>query len=202
MSYNRAIDSPLGRAGFSVVEKRGQSWMWRRSVGGYVDEVLTSLSRGLDRMDIGLTMRAEDHYAFVRQATGLTLGLWGEFHAELGKMQGGLQGFERRDIEGPGLAAAAIGTHALPFFDRLHSIEGVKAQLLWVETVRWGNSHDRTYYAVLIWFEGDREQALKVLEDPPKGLIEPQRRMVSAVRRLIAETQPPDRLEAQPPLQG
>lgn len=71
------------------------------------------------------------------------------------------------DPNGPAEAAALIEAYALPFLERMHTLEGM-ADYLQKSATKWRDGTSRLHLAVIQARMGDMAQACETLRDPPK----------------------------------
>ena len=95
--------------------------------------------------------------------------------------------WSRSDPDGPAQMAAAVRDYALPFLERLHSLEALKAYLEETGSIKWRDATSRMYVAIILGLTGRTEEAVEALSDPPRWTSDPWLRTIETLRQRIRD---------------
>lgn len=185
---SRAVGDILVERGF---RKSGRS-EWIREIDGYVDQVDTQIASSLDQITINLKILDEQVRSVIRAAypENPFAGSISPVHVRLPIIMTGYdQWWSRSDPDTPRQMAEAIGLHALPFFESLHSAEAMLVYLQARGSIKWRAPEARINVALILDRLGHTKEAIAALSDPPRRVSGPWLDTVEALRRYVAESE-------------
>jgi len=164
LTFPKAAAAVLEPEGF--VRQGRNDWM--RLVGDYQDLIDLQVSSGLTDITVNVRMLEKSIHALLLEVSagrGFSIYPVNERVPKL--IHGRDQWWKRSDPQGPSELAAAIGEHALPLLERLHSPAGLLAYLE-PTIIKWRNPFGRMYAAVLLHRMGRQEDACALLSEAPR----------------------------------
>jgi hypothetical protein len=189
ISFPKAVGGVLEPVGFEKTATRG---LWRRQCGDYLDGIELQISKFFDRITVNVWVRDDVSAAILAKIhpPDREPGIEVPVSLRIGKIVNGPKSLDkwwlRSDPNGPAEIAEMLKTGVLPFLDRVHSLEGMTAYLE-MNVVNWD---DRLNLAVALYRLGEKERALKVLdESTPKWWSREKPHLVTRIehlRRIIA----------------
>jgi len=187
---NEKIRVILGEAGFAP---RRSGLEWVRESDHFVDVIDIQYSKSLERLTVNVSTLNKAIRSIIDEVTpeSSRVGSFYTISTRLGQLIDGKdRWWNRRNTDGILEICDAIKTRALPFLERMHSLEGLRDYLAPEGGERWGNVTPRLDLAVILSQLGEIERACELLNNPTRRLLPQELAKVQAVKRRLCEELP------------